>query len=142
MPAAGAERAADFCQEHGGIAADGYDALLDDVGLDGIYLSLPNTLHAEWSVKALKCGHNVLCEKPLATSAAEAETMFAAAKKAKKTLVEAFMYRCHPQTKAVVSAVREGKIGRLTHVRASFCYRTNTVSRQHPASTRTWPAGR
>ena len=124
----GAERAADFCKDFGGDAADDYSALLDDVGLDGLYVSLPNTLHAEWAVRALKCGHNVLCEKPLSTSPAEAEKMFAAADRAKKTLIEAFMYRCHPQTKAVVAAVRDGRIGRLTSLRASFCYRTNTIS--------------
>ena len=123
-----AERAADFCKEFGGDAADSYSALLDDVGLDGLYISLPNTLHAEWTMRALRCGHNVLCEKPLSTNLAEAEKMFAAAAKARKLLVEAFMYRCHPQTKAVVAAVRDGRIGRLTSVRASFCYRTNTIS--------------
>ena len=120
-------KAAAFCDEFGGSAADGYDALLDDIGLDGVYLSLPNTLHAEWSVKALKAGHHVLCEKPLATSHEEARRMFDAAAKAKRTLVEAFMYRCHPQTKAVVAAVRDGRVGRLTAIHASFIYRTNTI---------------
>ena len=121
-------RAAKFCADHGGDAAESYDALLDDVGLDGIYLSLPNTLHAEWTIKALKAGHNVLCEKPLATSLAEAESMFAAAKKAKKTLIEAFMYRCHPQTKAVVAAVRRGNIGDLRTIKTSFAFRVRNTS--------------
>ncbi|MEM7808912.1 MAG: Gfo/Idh/MocA family oxidoreductase, partial [Planctomycetota bacterium] len=91
-------RAADFAREFGGTAADGYHGVLDDPGVDAIYVSLPNTLHAEWTINALGEGRHVLCEKPLATSTAEAEAMFAAAEKADRHLVEAFMYRCHPQT--------------------------------------------
>lgn len=123
-----AQRASDFCREFGGTPTDAYADLLDDPGLDGIYISLPNTLHAEWAIKCLKTGHAVLCEKPLAVSAAEAETMFAAAERAKAPLVEAFMYRCHPQTQAVLKAVRDGVIGQVRSIRASFSYRTNRIA--------------
>ena len=122
-----ASRAADFCEAHGGTPVEGYKSLFDDPGISGIYLSLPNSMHAEWAMKALKAGFPVLCEKPLATSVAEAESVFAAAEKAKKLLVEAFMYRTHPQTKAVLAAVRGGAIGKVRSIRASFCYRTNTI---------------
>ena len=119
-----ADRAADFCREHGGTAVGGYDDLLDDPGLDGVYVSLPNALHAEWTRKALRAGHHVLCEKPLATSVAEAEGMFDAARKADRLLVEAFMWRCQPQTRRMLQAIREGEIGTVKTIRASFCYRT------------------
>ncbi len=122
-----ADRAAAFTREHGGTAADGYQGVLDDPGVDAIYVSLPNTLHAEWTKKALGEGRHVLCEKPLSTSEAEAQLMFDAAKKAKRHLIEAFMYRCHPQTLALVKAVRERQIGTLTHIRTSFCYRTTQI---------------
>jgi predicted dehydrogenase len=122
-----ADRAMAFCQLHGGTAVGSYEELLDDPGLDGIYVSLPNTLHAEWATKCLRAGFATLCEKPLATSRAEAEAMFAAAAKADRPLVEAFMYRCHPQTHAVLDAVRRGDLGTVTGVRASFCYRTTKL---------------
>jgi predicted dehydrogenase len=121
------DRAADFAQEFGGTAADDYQGLLDDPGVDGVYVAVPNTLHAEWTMGALSEGRHVLCEKPLGTSVAEAEQMFAAAEKANRTLVEAFMYRSHPQTQALVAAARDGTIGQLTHIRASFCYRTTQI---------------
>lgn len=121
------DRAIAFCERFGGAAVDSYDSVLDDPGIDAIYISLPNTLHAQWSRSALSAGHHVLCEKPLATSVAEARSMFAAAKKADRLLVEAFMYRCHPQTLAVLEAVRRGDIGQVTHIRTSFLYRTNTI---------------
>ena len=119
-----AGRAAAFCRDFGGEAVGGYDALLGRDDLDGVYVSLPNAMHEEWAVKLLDAGHAVLCEKPLATDADAAGRMFAAADRAGRPLVEAFMYRCHPQTKAVVEAVRGGAIGELRSIRAGFCYRT------------------
>lgn len=109
-------------------AAMSYEDLLRSPDVDGIYLSLPNSLHAEWTMKALKAGKHVLCEKPMATSVAEAERMYAAADAAGKLLVEAFMYVSHPLTQAYVSAIRSGRIGTVRHIRTSFCYRTNKVA--------------
>ena len=105
-------------------AHGGYDALLADDTVDAVYVSLPNHLHATWSIRALEAGKHVLCEKPLAVSRDEAESMFAAADRCGRLLMEAFMYRCHPLTHAVVDAVRGGLIGRVQQVRASFCCRT------------------
>ena len=121
------DRAAAFCREFGGTAVGGYSDLLDDPGLDAVYVSLPNTLHAEWTTKMLRGGHHVLCEKPLAVSPDEATAMFDAATKGDRLLVEAFMYRCHPQTVAVHQALRDGVIGEVTSVHASFCYRTTKI---------------
>jgi D-xylose 1-dehydrogenase (NADP+, D-xylono-1,5-lactone-forming) len=79
-------------------ALGSYEALLADPEIDAIYNPLPNTLHAEWSVRAVEAGKHVLCEKPLAMSAGEARAMFAAAAKHGRHLVEAFPYRSQPQT--------------------------------------------
>ena len=87
----------------------------------------PNTLHHDWTLKALGAGKPVLCEKPLGVSAAEVENMFDAADRAGKLLMEGFMYRCHPLTAAVLDAVRGGVIGTPRLVRASFCYRTRNT---------------
>lgn len=104
-----------------------YDALLADPEVDAIYNSLPNSLHHPWTIKALRAGKHVLCEKPFAMTCGEAEEMFDEASKAGRVLVEAFMYRSHPLTHAVIDAVRGGEIGELKLIRTSFCYRTNRV---------------
>lgn len=101
-----------------------YQALVSHAGVDAIYISLPNSMHHEWTIKALAAGKHVLCEKPLASNAAEAEEMFDAAEKAGRKLVEAFMYRSHPQTLAVMEQVRGGAIGDVRLIRSSFCYYT------------------
>jgi predicted dehydrogenase len=104
-----------------------YEELVADREIDAIYISLPNSLHAPWTIKALEAGKHVLCEKPLAMDAAEAQRMFDAARKAGKLLVEAFMYRSHPLTLAIVEAVKSGQIGQLRLIRTSFCYRTRKI---------------
>jgi predicted dehydrogenase len=104
-----------------------YEALISDPGVDAIYNSAPNSLHAEWTIRALQAGKHVLCEKPIGMDAAEAERMFDAAKRAGRVLMEAFMYRTHPQTLAVVDVVKSGAIGQLRLIRTSFCYRTRKI---------------
>lgn len=119
------DSARDFAQTYGAGRAHGaYDDLIADNGVDAIYIGLPNSMHHEYTLKALRAGKHVLCEKPLASNAREAEEMFAAADTAGRMLVEAFMYRAHPQTLAVVDAVRSGVIGQIRMIRTSFCYRT------------------
>ena len=102
--------------------------LLADDAVDAVYVSLPNSLHHEWTVLALQAGKHVLCEKPFASNAAQSEQMFDEAERAGRLVMEAFMYRCHPQTLAVVEAVRRGDIGRLKLIRTSFCYRTTRIA--------------
>jgi predicted dehydrogenase len=104
-----------------------YEALLADPNVEAIYNSLPNSMHHEWTIRALRAGKHVLCEKPFALTRTEAEAMFAEARKAGRVLVEAFMYRSHPLTHAMIDAVRGGEIGELKLVRTSFCYKTSRV---------------
>jgi predicted dehydrogenase len=99
-----------------------YEALLADPEIDAVYISLPNTLHVEWSVRALEAGKHVLCEKPLSRDAGAVEEAFDAADRAGRLLTEAFMYRHNPQTKRLHELVRDGAIGELRLVRAAFSY--------------------
>ena len=99
-----------------------YDALLADPDVDAVYIPLPNHLHAEWTIAAAKAGKHVLCEKPLATSAADADRMATACAAAGVLLMEAFMYRLHPSWVAVHDLVTSGRIGRLSTVQSWFSY--------------------
>jgi len=99
-----------------------YDALLEDPDVEAVYISLPNSMHVEWSIRAVEAGKHVLCEKPLSRHPEEVEEAFDAAKRAGCLLTEAFMYRHNPQTKRVAELVREGAIGELRVVRAAFSY--------------------
>jgi xylose dehydrogenase (NAD/NADP) len=118
--AAGAER---YAHEHGIRRAYGsYDDLLADPELEAVYISLPNSLHVEWSVRALEAGKHVLCEKPLSRRVAEAERAFEIAKRSERLLMEAFMYRHNPQTRQLVELVRDGAIGRVRVIRAAFSF--------------------
>jgi predicted dehydrogenase len=97
-----------------------YEALLADADVDVIYLPLPNSLHAEWAIKAAQAGKHVLCEKPLAMGLAQAQAMFEAARQNGVMLLEAFPYYFQPQTGAMLELVRGGDIGRVRSVQASF----------------------
>ncbi|MFW6032568.1 MAG: Gfo/Idh/MocA family protein, partial [Phycisphaeraceae bacterium] len=120
--------ASDFAERFEIAHAHGsYEALLADDGVEAVYISLPNSLHHEWTLKALAAGKHVLCEKPFASNEQQAREMFAAAERADRRLVEAFMYRSHPLTRAVIEKVRQGAIGNLKLVRTSFCYRTRHI---------------
>ena len=99
-----------------------YDALLADPDIDAVYISLPNTLHCEWSIKAVEAGKHVLCEKPMSRHPADVEAAFDAAERADRLLTEAFMYRHNPQTSRVAELLREGAIGELRLVRSAFSY--------------------
>jgi predicted dehydrogenase len=99
-----------------------YDALLADPGIDAIYIPLPNHLHAEWTTAAARAGKHVLCEKPLALTAADAQRMVDACRSEGVRLMEAFMYRLHPSWLAVCEIVNSGRIGRLMAVQSWFSY--------------------
>ncbi len=99
-----------------------YDELLADPELEAVYISLPNTMHCEWSVRALEAGKHVLCEKPLSRHPAEVSAAFDAADRTGLHLSEAFMYRHNPQTKRLTELVAEGAIGELRLVRSVFSY--------------------
>jgi len=104
-----------------------YNDVLKSGDVEIVYVALPNSMHYEWTLEALRAGKHVLCEKPIASNVAEAEEMFDVADRAGKVLIEAFMYRAHPLTLAVVEAVKSGAIGELKLIRTSFCYRTRKI---------------
>ena len=101
---------------------DSYDALLADPAIDAVYIPLPNHLHHSWTLKALSAGKHVLCEKPLACTAREAQEMADAAARAHLLLMEAFMYRFHPRSQRVKQLSADGSIGMPCLVRSAFCY--------------------
>src|SRR5829696_226594 len=116
-----ADRARAFADELGLEASYGsYEELLASRTVDAIYVPLPVALHTEWTIKALAAGKDVLCEKPLATSAADAARCFDAAEAAGRHCVEGLMYRHHPQTTLAHKLVSDGAIGRLAYVRAAL----------------------
>ena len=111
-----------FAGEYGGRGVEGYEALINDPDVQAIYNSLPNGLHHEWSIKAMRAGKHVLCEKPFALNVAEAEEMFAVSEETGMVLIEAFMYRAHPQTQKLIEMVRGGVIGDLKLIRSAFTF--------------------
>jgi predicted dehydrogenase len=108
-------------------ALGSYDAVIESPDVDAIYISLPNTLHCEWTIRALRAGKHVLCEKPLACGEADAVRMFSESRDAGRVLVEAYMYRAHPQTRAVLEVLASGAIGELKHVRTNFCFKVRNT---------------
>jgi xylose dehydrogenase (NAD/NADP) len=98
----------------------GYDALLADPNIDVIYNPLPNTMHAEWTIKAAAAGKHVLCEKPIVTTLAELDRVAAAAKQYGVVIFEAFMYLHHPQMRRLQSLIQEGALGEVSMVNGWF----------------------
>jgi predicted dehydrogenase len=99
-----------------------YDALLADPQVDAVYISTINPYHAEWAIKAAQAGKHILVEKPIAMNAREAAAIIEAARANDVFLMEAFMYRCHPQTQKLAELVQDGAVGRVQIVRAVFSY--------------------
>jgi len=99
-----------------------YQSLIDDPEIEVIYNPLPNSLHAEWTIKALLAGKHVLCEKPLAVTTEEGALMIEAARGSGKLLMEAFMYRFHPQTIWSLEQIHSGRLGAVKLVRSSFSF--------------------
>jgi xylose dehydrogenase (NAD/NADP) len=99
-----------------------YEALLENAKIDVVYVSLPNHLHAEWAIRALRAGKHVLCEKPLALSVTEVDAMARAARDSGRVLAEAFLYRHHPQTLKVKELVDSGTVGSPQMIRGAFSF--------------------
>lgn len=99
-----------------------YEALLADPDVQAVYISTPHPMHAEWAVKAAEAGKHILCEKPLTLNYPEAMAVVEAARRNDVFLMEAFMYRCHPQTAKLVELIREGTIGEVRVFQASFSF--------------------
>jgi len=116
------ERARRFAGEHGIEQVDpSYEALIGNPDIDAVYNPLPASLHAEWTLKALERGKHVLCEKPFAANAPEAEQMVAAARESGLILLEAFHYRYHPLANRILEVVTSGVLGAVHRVEAAFC---------------------
>ncbi len=114
-------RASEWAREHGIPRAFGsYEELFKSGEVDVIYNPLPNSMHAEWTIKALEAGLPVLCEKPFAANAAEARRMVKTSKRTGMLLAEAFMYRFHPMYDRVLETIQEGAIGEVVSIYSSF----------------------
>jgi predicted dehydrogenase len=99
-----------------------YEDLLADPDVDAVYVSTPHPMHGEWAIRAAEAGKHVLCEKPLTVTAAAAEEVFDAARKHDVFLMEAFMYRLHPQTRRLVELISAGAIGEVRAVDTTFSF--------------------
>jgi len=118
-----AGRAEAYAREHGlATAHSSYEDLLADNAVDAVYVSLPNGLHHEWTLAALEARKHVLCEKPYSRRPAEAEEAFELARQSGLVLMEAFMYRHHPQAAKVKELVEQGAVGQVQVVRSSFSF--------------------
>ena len=116
-------RAGSFAAAHGiPTAFDSYDALLSSPEVDVVYVSLPNHLHAEWTVKALEAGKHVLCEKPLACTVGQVDAIADASARAGQIAVEAFMYLHHPQILRAIELAQQGALGRLQLINSTFSF--------------------
>jgi xylose dehydrogenase (NAD/NADP) len=117
------ERARSYAEQFGIPRAHGsYEALLADPAVEAVYVSLPNAMHVEWTIRALEAGKHVLCEKPMHRRPQEVAQAFAVAAREGLVLSEAFMWRHHPQTVRLRELLAEGAIGDVRLVRASFSF--------------------
>jgi predicted dehydrogenase len=116
-------RADDYARTWGIERAYGsYEALLEDPDVEAVYISLPNTMHCDWSIRAVESGKHVLCEKPLSRHPDEVAAAFDAAARAGRHLSEAFMYRHNPQTAALRELIAGDAVGAVRLIRAAFSY--------------------
>ena len=100
-----------------------YEELLADPDIEVIYIPLPNNLHVPWSIKALESGKHVLCEKPIGLSSAQAQQLLDVAKKhPRMKIMEAFMFRHHPQWQRAIRLVKDGGVGELRTIQSFFSY--------------------
>lgn len=111
-------------------AYDGYEALILDPAVDAVYLPLPNSLHREWAIRAMRAGKHVLCEKPLALNAGEAEEMIRTSRECGVLLMEAFMYRYTDRISKVRGVLESGALGQIRSINSTFRFfldRQNTI---------------
>jgi predicted dehydrogenase len=121
------ESAGAFAAEFGAAKAYGsYDELLADTEVDAVYIATPHPFHAEWAIKAADAGKHVLCEKPLTLNFSQTQRVVEAAQQNGVALLEAFMYRCHPQTARIVELVSSGALGRVKAIEVTFSFQAQT----------------
>ncbi|WP_235949188.1 Gfo/Idh/MocA family protein [Paenibacillus glycinis] len=117
-----------------------YEEILADPDIDAIYVPLPNHLHMEWSIRAMEAGKHVLCEKPIAMNAEEAQRMADAAAKNGVHLAEAFMYRHHPRYDEIAAIVASGEIGDIRGIHSTFTF-NNAGDAKNVRYRREWGGG-
>ncbi len=123
-----------FAEKNGIARAHGsYAELIADPAVEAVYIATPHPSHAEWAIRAAEAGKHILCEKPIGMNHREGEAIFAAAKRSGVLVMEAFMYRCHPQTAKVVELIRNGTLGTIGTVQASFSFQNTS-----PLDSRFW----
>lgn len=128
------ENANAFAAKWGGLNAHGsYEALVADPEVDAVYIATPHPMHPEWTIKAAEAGKHILVEKPMAINAYLAQTMIEAAVDNRVFLMEAYMYRCHPQTAKLVELIQAGTIGEIAIAEASFSFQS-----QFSPNSRLW----
>ncbi len=113
-------------------AYDNYDALLGDEDLDAVYIPLPPSMHAEWTIRAAEAGKHVLCEKPLAMTAVEAEAMAAACRANNVQLMDATMWVHHPRTAVMFRAINDERFGPLRRVTSAFSFDVESYLQMKP----------
>ncbi|OGF51971.1 MAG: oxidoreductase, partial [Candidatus Firestonebacteria bacterium GWA2_43_8] len=116
------KKAGEFVQKYGGKAYGSYEELLSDPAVEAVYISTPHPFHAEWAIKAAEAKKHILCEKPIGINHAEAMSIVDAARVNKVFLMEAFMYRCHPQTKKLVELLKNKTIGEVRVIQTAFAF--------------------
>lgn len=115
--------AVEFAKKHRVPRAYGrYQQLLDDPSVEAVYIAPPHPFHAQWAVRAAQAGKHILCEKPLTMNYPDALKVVRAARHNGVFLMEAFMYRCHPQTEKLVELIRKKAVGKVRLIQASFCF--------------------
>lgn len=122
------------------IAYGSYEELLADPNIDGVYIPLPNHLHKEWTIRAAEAGKHVLCEKPFAINANDAQEMVEACEKAKVVLAEAFMYRYHPRYAMIRDIIKSGEIGELRGIHGTFTF-NNAKDMNNVRNKQEWGGG-
>jgi xylose dehydrogenase (NAD/NADP) len=130
------DKARAFADEHGIAHAYGtYEELVASPEIDAVYVAVPVSMHHEWTLKALRAGKHVLCEKPFVQVPEQAAEAFDAAEQADRFLAEAFMWRLHPQTAIVRGLVSDGAIGTLRHIRAALTVRPGPMDIRRQKAT-------
>jgi predicted dehydrogenase len=115
-------KAESFAAEYGGKALDSYQAVLDDPDVDAVYIATPHAMHGEWTIKAARAGKGILCEKPFTLNAYEASLALKVVREQGVFFMEAFMYRCAPQTRKLVELLRDGAIGEIRAINSEFAF--------------------
>ncbi|SHN17329.1 Gfo/Idh/MocA family protein [Gracilibacillus kekensis] len=117
-----------------------YEDLLEDSNIDAVYIPLPNHLHKEWAIKAMEAGKHVLCEKPIALNAKEAQEMEEVSKKNDVILAEAFMYRYHPRYQMIQELIESGEIGEIRGIHGAFTF-NNASDKTNVRYKKEWGGG-